>query len=138
MAAESGLKVLLKVGDGGTPTEVFTVLAGQQNTTMGGSTNIADITDKSNNGWELGLATTRSGKVSCSGVAKWDAQLARLEKQWLAGDTVNCECVLNAAGDKYAGPFYVASFEISGETKDATKYSIELQPAAALTRTPSL
>jgi TP901-1 family phage major tail protein len=134
MAVEGGIKVLLKVGNGAT-SETFTTLAGQKMTTFGGSTNVADTTDKSNSGWQTGLATTISGNVSCSGNATWDATLERVRTSWHARTTLNCELILNDNGDKYAGPFYVTSFQIDGEVNDATQYSIELQPAAALTYT---
>ena len=83
MAAESGVNVLLKVGDGGSPT-LFTTVAGQQNTTFDGTTETADITDKANAGWGSTISTLIRGTIQCSGVAVWPdtAGLDQVRTSW--------------------------------------------------------
>ncbi|WP_375594622.1 phage tail tube protein [Algihabitans albus] len=136
MAKEKGINVVLKVGDGATPTETFSTLAGQQDTSLDGSTTTSDTTDKSNNGWETAEAVTRSGQVSASGQCNWsDTALSSLLAAWRTGGNINCELVLNAAGDKYAGAFSVTSAQITGSVREMTAYSFTLNPVAALTYT---
>ena len=136
MAKEKGLNVVLQVGDGASPGEVFTTLAGQRDTTLDGSTTTADTTDKSNAGWETSEAVTRSGQVTCSGQCSWgDAPLEALLAAWRTSNPVNCELVLNAAGDKYAGNFSITAAQISGPFNDMTTYNFTLSPTAALTFT---
>lgn len=134
MAAEPGLFVILKVGDGASPTEVFTTLPGQQNTTFGGATETADITDKSNNGWSSSMPTILNGNISVTGVAKWDSILERLTQAWLARTTVNMQLLENEDGEGWAGAFRVMRREITGEVRGATQYSMEFAPDGALER----
>lgn len=137
MPQESGTKVILKVGDGGTPTEVFTDLGGQQDTEMTGDSTTADITDKTNLGWGSTLNVLRNLNVTASGKVVWPdtAGLAALRVAWETGANINCELILNAAGDKYTAPFTVTSFNISGSHTDATMYNITLGNAGAPTYT---
>lgn len=135
MGKERGLNVLLKVGDGAT-SETFNTLAGQQNTVMEGSTNQADTTDKSNNGWQTGIATTRSGTVTSDGQVDWtDTAWGDIHEAWRTGADINCELVLNAAGDKYAGTFNVTNLQITGPVDGVTGFSLTLTPIIALTYT---
>lgn len=133
MPAESGVNVLLKVGNGLSP-ETFTTLEGQQSGTFGGNTEVADTTDKSNDGWKSGMPTLLDGTVQVSGVVKWDASFERLQTVWRARGTVNCQLVLNEDGDYESGAFRVTNFQITGEVRDATRYDITLMPDGALTR----
>ena len=137
MAVEKGLKCLLQIGATATAPSSYTTLEGQTDTSFDGSVNIADTTDKSNDGWQTGLATTRSGAVSVSGnLYSSRAGLDLLEAAWVAGTTHACKIVFDASGAGYSGDFYVTAFNISGSTNDVTKYSITLTPAAALTAVP--
>ena len=135
MANEPGTKVLLKVGDGGTPTELFNSLAGQQDTEMSGEATTDDITDKDNAGWGGTLNVLRNMTVTASGKAKWPdtTGLDALRTAWEAGSDVNCEVVLNAAGSKYSGAFQVSSFNVSGSHAGATSYSVTLQNNGTVT-----
>lgn len=137
MAAEKGLKCLLQVGATATNPSSYVTLSNQTDTSFDGSVQIADTTDKSNDGWQTGLATTRSGTVSVSGnVYSTRAELDLLEAAWVNGTTHGCQIIFDAAGNGYKGDFYVTSFNISGSTGDVTKYSLTLTPAAALVSVP--
>lgn len=138
MPQESGVNVVLKVGDGGTPTETFTTLGGQQDTEMTGDTTTADITDKSNAGWGSTLNVLRNFNVTASGKAVWPdtAGFDALRTAWHGGNNVNCELILNAAGDKYTALMTITQFNVSGSHTDATSYNITLANAAAPTYTP--
>lgn len=137
MAAEKGLTCLLMVGATASAPSTYTALEGQTDTSFDGSVQIADTTDKSTGAWTTGLATTRSGAVSCSGnLYTSRAQLTQLETAWVNGTTHACKIVFDAGGKGYTGDFYVTSFNISGATTDVTKYQVSLTPAGALTAVP--
>ena len=136
MAKESGVNVLLKIGDGGDP-ETFTSLAGQKSTRMTGAASPIDTSDKTTGGWGSTLPGTRSMTISCSGVAHWPDQLGvhRVRAAWEAGEDITCELVLNSAGDKYTVPLSVTQCDIGGDDDSATEYSFTLQNASAPTFT---
>ena len=133
MADEKGIHCLLKVGDQASGASTFTALEGQIDTTFDGSTNVADTTDKGHEGWQTGVATTRSGTVTCTGNLKTSrTQLDLLEAAWAGGTTHECQIVFDEAGNGYEGAFYVTALNISGSVNDVVKYSLTLTPAAAL------
>ena len=139
MPNEPGTKVLLKVGDGGTPTENFAVLAGQQDTEMQGSTTTDDVTDKDQQGWGSTLNVLRQITVTTSGKAKWPdlTGLDALRVAWETGADVNCEIVLNTGGAKYAGAFTVTAWNVSGGHTGATAYNITIENNGVPTYTPA-
>ena len=137
MSKESGVKVLLRVGDGATPTEAFTALAGQRDTRMSGSGSPIDVSDKTTGGWGSTISGTRNMTVTATGVANWPdtTGLDRLRGVWESGGTVNCELILNDAGHKYGGAFSVTQFDVGGGHDGATEYSITLQNSGQPTYT---
>ncbi|MFD2206637.1 phage tail tube protein [Kiloniella antarctica] len=130
MAKESGVKVILKVGDAADP-EVFTDLKGQKDTRMSGAGNAIDVSDKTTGGWGSTLAGTRNMTVTASGLVVWPdtTGIDVLRGHWEAGTTVNCELVLNDNGDKYSGAFSITQLDIGGASDGATEYSVTLQNA---------
>lgn len=134
MADEKGLSVLLKVGVTASSPASYTVLEGQTDGSFDGSVNVADTTAKDNSGWQTGVATTRSGTVTASGnLRDTRPMLDLLQAAWIGGTTHACQLIIDAAGNGFAGDFYVTAFNISGATSDVAKYSVTLTPSAALT-----
>lgn len=134
MANDKGLACLLKVGNTALSPATYATLEGQTDTSFDGTVATADTTDKDSGGWETGLATTRSGAVTCSGNLKTPrANFTLLETAWVTGATHGCQIVFDVAGKGYVGDFYVTSLTISGAHKDVSKYSLTLTPAGALT-----
>lgn len=134
MANEKGLTCLLRVGATAATPASYGTLEGQTDTSFDGTVSTADTTDKDSGAWETGLATTRSGAVTCSGNLKsprpnWDL----LETAWLNGTTHGCSIVFDSTGKGYKGDFYVTALTVSGAHKDVGKYSLTLTPAGALT-----
>ncbi|KKJ75446.1 hypothetical protein WH95_18570 [Kiloniella litopenaei] len=130
MAKESGVKVILKVGDGADP-EAFNDLSGQKDTRMSGAANAVDVSDKTTGGWGSTLPGTRNMTVTSSGFAVWPDTngLQILRAHWEAGTNVNCELILNDSGNKYAGAFSITQLDIGGANDGATEYSVTLQNA---------
>ncbi len=135
MGKEVGKNVILKVGNGATPTEVFTALAGQRDAKLTINGQSIDVSDKTTNNWGATLAGTLNATVTVSGFVSWPDTTGwdALRLKALAGSTVNFELVVNAAGDKFKGPFSITSFNIGGEQNSGTSYDITLESAGALT-----
>lgn len=133
MARIKGTTVQLHVSDGESP-QTFTALKGQRSSTFGGATNVADTTDKDNDGWQTGEATTRSGTVSVSGQREDpDTTYDTIRTAWEAGSTIECRLVDNVAGTRYwLGTFQVTNFQETAEVNDVVAYEISLTPTAAL------
>lgn len=133
MADVKGLDCLLKVGITAATPASYTTLEGQTGTSFSGGTAVADTTAKDNAGWQTGMATTRSGVVNASGNLRTPRpMLDLLETAWRTGITHDCTIIFDSSGKGYKGPFYVTSFDISGDTSESGKYSVTLTPAAAL------
>ena len=112
-------------------SSVLTQVPGQTNTTFGGSSTIADTTNK-DSVWVTGLATKISGNISCEVNVMESTSLVAIETAWIGAVSINCKVVLDETGAMYYGAFHVASFQYDGADADATKVSIELVPTDAL------
>jgi predicted secreted protein len=139
MSTEKGLACLLLVGDTAADATAWVALEGQVDTGFEGSSDLADTTDKTSDGWKTGMGTTRSGTVSVSGNLKpagarpnFDA----LQTAWVTGGTHDCKIVFDVAGTGFQGVFSVTSFSVNGSATDAGKYSMTLTPTAALVGLP--
>jgi predicted secreted protein len=133
MSGEDGINVILQVDDGAAG---FDILGGQVSTTLNLQTVIADTTDKDGAGWQGSLGTTRSGDVSVNGILDaTDAAWETLRAAWLAGTSESCELILNAAGDKWAGDFFVEALPGAGDIGGATTYDFTLKSNGVLTYT---
>tara|TARA_R100001244_G_scaffold2541_10_gene3993 strand:- start:80 stop:505 length:426 start_codon:yes stop_codon:yes gene_type:complete len=125
VAKERGTKVLLKIGDGASP-EVFSTLAGQQDTRMAGASNPIDVGAKEDGDWGATLGGIKNMTVTATGIANWPdtTGLEAIRVAWQAGTDINCRVVLSAAGQNYVGPFQVTQFDVGGTHTGATEYSI--------------
>jgi TP901-1 family phage major tail protein len=135
MAKEAGKNCIVKVGNGATPTEVFNAVQGQRSGSVSFEADSVDVSDKTTDGWGAVIAGTRRATITVGGVAVWgDANgLDRLKEVFLAGENINSQIIVNAAGDGYEGNFSITNFEITGEHDGATEYSFTLQNAGAVT-----
>ena len=133
MSGEDGINVILQVDDGAAG---FDILGGQISTSLNLQAVIADTTNKDSAGWQGSLATTRSGDVSVSGVLDTtDPAWITLKDAWVAGTSESCELILNAAGDKWAGNFFVEALPGAGDIGGASTYDFTLKSSGVLTYT---
>lgn len=133
MSGEDGINVILQVDDGAAG---FDILGGQVSTTLNLQTAIADTTDKDGAGWQGVIPTTRSGDVSVNGILDTtDAAYETLRAAWLAGTPENCELILNVAGDKWGGSFFVESLPGAGDIGSASTFDFTLKSNGVLTYT---
>jgi TP901-1 family phage major tail protein len=134
MAAQKGLLFLLQIGDGGTPTELFTSLASARETSFTHNNEVVDITAKDQNGWReiLEGAGMKSVSVSISGVFKDTAVEESFRAAASAGNVDNYR-IISGTGDYWEGPFIITSYERGGSYNGEEIFSATLENAGAVT-----
>ena len=136
MSAESGELFLLKAGDGGTPTEVFTTVAGLRATDLNIGSEIIDITNKDSGGWRRQLkGGVRSVSVSGSGVFTDDASQADVRTKALNATIDNYQVVFEN-GDAFQGAFKITSLGFGGEYNGEAVFDITLESDGPVTVIP--
>lgn len=128
MSKQAGKNLILKVDVSSGSPGSFATLAGQQNTSFAGDSEIADITDKANNGWRSGLQVLHGFTIQCAGVADFPeaAAFTKIRQAWEQQTEVTCRLILNSQGNYYEGSFSVGPFNMDGAYNDAIKYSFTL------------
>ncbi len=140
MAKDLGRTLLLKIGDGATPTEVFTTLAGITSKGIDFEADTIDVTtpDSTAPGGRMDqelLCGTQRMRVSGSGVAENEATYTRLMTV-LRSATRKCNFQIVDPGDgTYEGAFFVTG-SITGEDISGGKtFNITLLSSGAYTFT---
>jgi TP901-1 family phage major tail protein len=137
MAKAKGRDFLVKVGNGGSPTETFTTVAGMRSTSMTLNNEIVDVTDKDGDAWRKVLAGAgiQSMSIKLSGVMSDAASAMDMQAKAFANTIHNYELV-SGLGDTFAGAFQITSFERGGEYNKEETYSLTLESAGTITYTP--
>lgn len=132
--AELGRLFLLKIGDGGTPTEAFTTVAGLNTTSLTINNETVDVTTKDDEGWRklLAGASFRTMSVSGNGIIQDATNKETLVNNAING-TINNYQLVFADGAQFEGAFQVTSVELSGEHNGALTYSVSLESSDAIT-----
>lgn len=130
MTAQKGSLVLLKIGNGGTPSETFTTVGGLRTTSFTHNNQTVDTTNKQSGAWRelLDGAGTRSVSISGSGIFTDSAAEETLRGYAMANSIHNFELTFGN-GDTLAGPFQITSYQRAGSYNDAETYSITLASA---------
>lgn len=147
MAKQRARELLLKIGDGATPTEAFSTLCGLTTKTLTINNNVIDITtpDKTTPGgqlWSDVMTGMRSMSLSGSGIFEDDASEERFRvvafgtgQTDTADAAASFQVILPDFGT-FKGAFHVNSAEYGGEDQEgAVTYSLELQSKGAVTWT---
>lgn len=135
----SGRLVLIKRGDGGDPTEIFSTIAALRDTTITFTEQTVDTTTKDDSGARSLLAGSilKSMTVTGSGVFTNDADMQTLYTDFAAGTHSNYEIdVVSGAtsgGEVYTAAFRVTSLEFAGTFDGETQYSLTLESDGAIT-----
>ncbi|MFQ5535170.1 MAG: phage major tail protein, TP901-1 family [Sphingomonadales bacterium] len=134
--AEKGSAFLLKAGDGGPITELFTTVAGLRSTSFTINGETVDVTTKDSAGWRelLDGAGVTSMSISGSGVFQDNSNVATLRAAAISRSLNNYEIVFES-GDKYTGSFQVGSVEQGGEHNGEVTYSVSLESSGPVTFT---
>jgi TP901-1 family phage major tail protein len=118
MPSQKGRDLLLKIGDGATPTEAFATIGAARTNNMTINNNPIDATTMEDDGVQTMLADAgvQSMSLSIEGVFKDSAAEELLRAQAFARTAVNYELTF-PNGDEYAGSFVVQDY-VRGGTHD--------------------
>jgi TP901-1 family phage major tail protein len=136
MTQYKGRDFLVKAGNGGTPTETFTAVAGMRSTSMTLNAEQVDVTTKDGTPWRKLLANAgiKSMSISLSGVFDNAASLTAMIGKFMGGTLDNYELV-SGYGDKFAGKFLITSIERAGEHNGEETYTMSLESGGEITYT---
>lgn len=129
MANRSEL-LLLKMGDGASPVEVFTTLAGLRTTRFMVNRQPVTVQDVTGQGWREVLPQVGAASVRLQGVGTFVNGEAekRLRAKAMSGEMVRYElCFGN--GDVIRAEFVVGGYESSGRTGELEGFSVTLESA---------
>lgn len=137
MAAQKGLDLILKVGDGGSP-ESFTQAGGLRSNNLTINNETVDVTNKSSSGVRVLLegAGVNSIDLTASGVFEDDAHVDTLRDAAENNTFVNCQLVVpgDTYGRTYEGAFQIASFAHAGEYNGEMTYEVTLNSSGTITK----
>lgn len=139
MAKQKGRLMLVRIGNGITPTETFSVLCALTSKTMSINTENIDVTsaDCTTPGgvmWRETLDGIKSISVSGSGLIKDEAAELRANTVAMASPNVaKFEIVVPTLGT-YRGEFSL-NLELSGEAAGGVNYSVTLESTGPITFT---
>ncbi len=115
----SAVKLLVKIGDGGSP-EVFSAPAGikTKGLQMSLSTGTSTVPDKDNPevnpAWDLTIGKALSQTITGSGVLEAE-DFATWNNWWLSGAAKNCQIKLDQVNfGTYSGSYYLTDFKLTG------------------------
>ncbi len=134
MVAQLASAMLIKVGDGGTPTETFTTLAGIRTKSMTLNAEEVDVTTAdSANKWRelLGGAGIKTMAISGSGVFKDAATDATIRTEMFSQAIKNYQIVVPDFGT-FEGAFQLTQLEYAGEHNGEVTYSIAMASAGEI------
>ncbi len=134
MTAQAGRTLLLKIGDGGSPTEVFTTVAGLKTKQFQLNAQTVDATNAdSASAWRelLAGAGVKSATLSGSGIFRDQASDEAVRAAFFAGTNANWQIVVPDFGT-LQGAFQIAALEYAGVYDGAVTFTITLQSAGAI------
>lgn len=132
-----GHEIVVKIGDGATPTEVFTA-PNLINTSRGVQLSTETVTDQITDLDDHGLpaqthrrVASVDTKIDGSGKLHIGATYEWLD--WISnGDVKNIEVISTKAGFRGFGPFVLTSFQITGERNQMSECQITLEQAGPI------
>lgn len=136
MSAQNGALVLLKMGDGGTPTETFTTIGGMRANSFTLNNQAVDATNKDSGAWRQLLegAGIRAVSLSGSGIFTDSAAEETLRSAAFNNSIDNYELHFGN-GDKLSGAFQITSYNRGGSYDGEETYSASFASAGAITFT---
>ncbi|ADU12036.1 phage tail tube protein [Asticcacaulis excentricus] len=139
-----GVKLLIKIGNGASPTEVFTALCSinaQRGITFNSQTNdetVPDCTDLEKIAWIVREVESLSVEVSGGGKAN-KPDVPKLFNWWKSGESKNIQIILDDATAAnvitFAGAFKLTSFEVTGDRGGKAELTMSLASDGEVTGT---
>lgn len=130
MTAQKGEDLLLKIGNGATPTESFADIGGMRGTSFALRNRIIDASSLTSGKWRklAGSAGIQSFSVSGEGYFTDSSAEETLRGYAFSGAASNYELHFGN-GDKISGSFIIAEYSRSGDMKSQENYAIRLESA---------
>lgn len=140
MAKQKGRLLLIKIGDGATPTEAFTTLCGLKSKTLTINNNEIDVTtadcaDPGGPLWTEVMDGAKRVSVSGNGYFKDDVNEAALNTLALADTPIGNFQIIVPDFGTFEGAFLVSSLDFGGEQEDGVTYSLSLASSGEITFT---
>lgn len=137
MAEKAGKNLLLKMGDGATPTENFTTVGGMRSASMKLNNENIDVTNIESSEWKesLNQAGIRSVSISGSGVFTDGATLDQARVDLLAGTIRNYQIFLADTSNFFQGGFKITSMERKGDYNKEQTWSLSLESSGPVSYT---
>ncbi len=136
MVARKGKDVLLKLGDGATPTENFVTVGGLRTTRLRLNRQLVDATNVASGAWRVGVSSAgiTALQVQGEGIFTNSAAEEGVRAVALSGATQNFE-LLFGNSQKLTGSFIVTAYERAGTLRDAEQFSVTLESAGEVVYT---
>ena len=136
MPAQKGALMLIKIGNGATPTEVFTTIGGLKTTRLVLNQQPVDTSNKDSGAWRSLLANAGLRSITLAGNGIFtDANSEETLRGYAFVGSVNNYRLTFGNGDQLEGPFQIASYERTGDHDNEERYAITLESAGTVTFT---
>lgn len=133
MAAQKGRSLVLKMGDGATPTEAFTTIAAATTNAITINNETVDVSNKTDGQFRqlLPQAGITSLSTTISGIYTATTQQNNLRNVALDASANNYQIVIpdGSSNVTYEGSFIVTSFTETGENNGAVTFEATLESA---------
>jgi len=138
MAKQLGRALLVKIGDGATPTEAFANLCGLNSKTLTINNSVIDVTTPDCAApegalWRENLMGVKNISISGDGYFEDSTTELRMNTVAMLADPKGNFKVTVPAFGTYSGSFYIESLEFGGETEGGVTYSLSLTSTGAVT-----
>ena len=133
MTAHKGYNVVLKIGNGATPTEVFTNIGSLRNTSFKLNNKIINTSDLASGKWQklLAGAGIEAMVIKGRGFFTDEASEETLRGYAFAVSSNNYELHFGN-GDKLSGAFLVSEYVRAGDLRLPEDFSVVLESAGAI------
>jgi TP901-1 family phage major tail protein len=133
MTAQQGDDVILKIGNGATPTETFTAVGGLRLTSCKLNNMVRDASTFASGKWRklLSAAGISSLAISGNGYFTDTATEETLRSYAFAASLNNYELTFGN-GHKIAGAFLIAEYSRSGDLRQQEEFTIRLESGGAV------
>lgn len=136
MTAQKGSLLLLKVGDGATPTENFTTVGGLRTTSFTHNNQTVDATNKSSGAWRTLLEDAGVRSITISGTGVFTNAVAEETVRGIAmNNQIKNFQLTFGNGDSMTGPFQITSYQRAGNYNNEETYSLSLASAGTISFT---
>lgn len=133
-------KVLVQLGNGATPTEVFATPAGLSTNAIALDGGVVEFSTLNDDGWIGRLRSTKSVGVTGSGYLV-TTDLANWRDWWMEGDARNARMIIDedhADGGYFQGKFILQSLNIGATANDLTSLEATIQSHGVVTWTDAV